>query len=311
MLYNKIIKRKPGILLYGLTPPKQEYSTEKTVEIAQKQISRIENLDIDGLVLYDIQDESGRTDLERPFPFLPTINPEMYSTHFLTSIKKPHIIYNCVGKYSENDFIHWLRHMKNHEHQYSVFVGAASKNKAAVTISIKEAYKLKKLHNEALVLGGITIAERHLKKNDEHIRVFDKINNGCQFFVSQAVYNVDASKNLISDIYYYSDQNKLNMVPLIFTLTPCGSLKTLSFMEWLGISIPKWLQNDLSNSEDILNKSMDTCYSIAEELVDFCSDKSIPIGFNIESIAIRKAEIDASIELLNKVNKLLVYHFEK
>ncbi len=310
MLYNKIINRKSGILLYGLTPPKQEYSPEKTAEIAQKQISRIENQNIDGLILYDIQDESGRTELERPFPFFSTIDPQLYSTNFLASIKKPHIIYNCVGKYSEIDFIHWLQHKNNHGHRYSVFVGAASKNKA-VTISIKEAYYLKKMHNEALVLGGITIAERHLKKDDEHIRVFDKINSGCQFFVSQAVYNVDASKNLISDIYYHSVNNESNMVPLIFTLTPCGSLKTLAFMEWLGISIPKWLKNDLKSSGNILNKSMDICYLIAEELVNFCSEKHIPIGFNIESVAIRKAEIDSSIELLNKVNKLLVHHFEK
>jgi hypothetical protein len=33
---------------------------------------------IDGLVLYDIDDESDRNPNERPFPFLPTMDPAKY-----------------------------------------------------------------------------------------------------------------------------------------------------------------------------------------------------------------------------------------
>ncbi len=75
-------------------------------------------------------------------------------------------------------------------------------------------------------------------------------------------------------------------------------------MEWLGISIPSWLKNDLSRSGDILLESMNVCKYIARELLYFAKTKNIPIGFNIESVAIRKAEIDASIELLYYVNDL-------
>ena len=109
----------------------------------------------------------------------------------------------------------------------------------------------------------------------------------------------------MSDYYYNSIENNRELFPLIFTLTPCGSLKTMEFMEWLGIDIPKWLKNDLKHSKDILGNSIDICKNIAEELLDYCNKKNIPIGFNIESVSVRKVEIDASIELLKYIKGLI------
>ena len=37
----------------------------------------------------------------------------------------------------------------------------------------------------------------------------------------------------------------------------------------------------------------------------FCTEKHIPIGFNIESVAIRKEEIEASVELVGSVRALM------
>lgn len=148
------------------------------------------------------------------------------------------------------------------------------------------------------MLGGVVIPERHTETSPEHLRVFDKISSGCKFFVSQGVYNLDASKNFLSDYYYYGREHKIELVPIIFTLTPCGSLKTLQFMQWLGISIPRWLENDLKNSNDILSKSIEMSKNIWLDLKDFADARNIPVGRNIESVSIRKEEIDASIELL-------------
>ena len=100
MLKEKIINRKSGIITYGITPPKKNSTLEKINEVAQKQIERINSLDIDGLVLYDLQDEKDRNPKDRPFPFLETIDPYTYSTEYLKDIKVPKIIYRCVGKYT-------------------------------------------------------------------------------------------------------------------------------------------------------------------------------------------------------------------
>jgi hypothetical protein len=92
---------------------------------------------------------------------------------------------------------------------------------------------------------------------------------------------------------------------VIFTLTACGSKKTLHFMEWLGIHIPDELKAELLVSENILQRSVEVCLEIAHELINFCMAKNIPFGFNIESVAIRKEEIEASIFLTNTIgNKM-------
>ena len=74
-------------------------------------------------------------------------------------------------------------------------------------------------------------------------------------------------------------------------------------MKWLGISIPKWLENELIHSDDILQQSVDFSEQSWLELKKFADERNIPIGCNIESVAIRKVEIDASIELLRRVSK--------
>jgi hypothetical protein len=91
---------------------------------------------------------------------------------------------------------------------------------------------------------------------------------------------------------------------MIFTLTTCGSKKTLDFMDWLGIHLPIWLRNELFHSQDILNKSLELSFTIAKEITDFCMAKKIPFGMNIESVSIRKEEIEASEVLLKRVDRL-------
>jgi hypothetical protein len=303
MLKNRILNKETGFLFYGLTPPKVNTEEDKIRDIANKQIERLIGLQLDGLVLYDIQDESSRTDSPRPFPFMSTLAPDFYSTNYLTEIKIPKIIYNSIGKYSNVDFKNWID-QKSDQIECSVLVGTPS-NKQNASLSLHDAYKIWKDSNSNILLGGVTIPERHIKKGDEHIRVFDKIDRGCTFFISQCVYSANNTKNFLSDYYYASIENKRELVPIIFTLTPCGSIKTLQFMEWLGIDIPKWLNNDLKHSNDILSKSVEICKSIAIELLDYCKNKNIPIGFNIESVAIRREEIEASIELVKSIKTLI------
>ena len=301
MLADKIKNREDGIVLYGIVPPKQKTAAEQVQEIAARQIQRLAPLDIDGLILYDIQDESARTSEQRPFPFIDTLDAFSYSEQHLAPLTMPRIIYRSVGKYSEPELSKFLGSTCREKH-LAVFVGAASRDQQ-VTMSVQDAYALKRQLNNALPLGGVVIPERHIEKGDEHIRVFEKIAQGCSFFVSQGVYDVEASKQFLSDYGRYGQEHDITLAPIIFTFTPCGSTKTLQFMKWLGISVPQWLDNELTQSNDILHRSIDACEKIWQELKVFAAQKHIPIGCNIESVAIRKAEVEASIELLQKMSK--------
>ncbi len=296
MLKDKIRNKQAGILTYGLTPPKETNTAEKITEISQKQYERLKGLDLDALVLYDVQEEADRMEGDRPFPYLQTMDPTSYSKAYLSQLSVPKIIYCCVGKYTETQLAEWVKADGDQE-RYSVFVGASS-SQQEVKLDLAEAYKLSGKLNNSLTLGGVLIPERHLKKGDEHIRVVNKTKSGCDFFVSQATYNVEASKNFLSDYYYYCNNNGIDMVPILFNLAPCGSPKTLEFMKWLGISIPKWLENELKYSNDALEKSIVLSHKIFEEILDFGLEKGIPIGCSIESVSTRKVEIEASIQLL-------------
>jgi hypothetical protein len=289
-------------LLYGLTPPKLSTPPEKVRSLAEAQMARVLALGVDAVVLYDLQDESSRVPEARPFPFAKTIDPIDYARDAFAALKTPKIVYRCVGNYSEERLARDLADMGRGP---TVFVGAASA-KQATAMSVDQAYALRRKHNPALVLGGVAIPERHLVKRDEHLRVARKVREGCSFFITQCVYNVQAAKDFLSDYYFHCCNEETATVPIIFTLTPCGSQKTLAFMRWLGISVPRWLENELTHSPSILDHSLRACERIFAELQDFANEKRIPIGFNVESIALRKEEIDASVALATTIREQLL-----
>ncbi|MGO4369285.1 methylenetetrahydrofolate reductase [Paenibacillus sp. MCAF20] len=303
MLKQKILNRSTGILTYGITPPKKSHTPEKMNEIAQKQRERLSSLELDGLILYDVQEEDARTGEERPFPYLETMDPNTFCKEYLSELDVPKIIYRCVGNNTEEEMSNWVLGEREQD-RYSVFVGASS-SQQQVKLDLLDAYELSKKLNDRIVLGGVVIPERHMKKNDEHIRVATKTAKGCHFFISQATYNLEASKNFLSDYYYHCKNNDLEMVPILFNLAPCGSQKTLEFMKWLGISIPRWLENDLVNSNDILDKSINLSRKIFEELFEFGLEKGVPIGCSVESVSTRKVEIEASIQLAKDIREIM------
>jgi len=187
---------------------------------------------------------------------------------------------------------------------YPVFVGVPAPDFIPVT-TLPEAYEIWRKHEAASVVGAVTIPERHAVLKDEDQRILDKMSSGVSYFISQCVFNVDYAKQVIDDLSKTCAEKKADLPTVIFTLTACGSLKTLHFMEWLGIHIPEELKEEFRASENILERSVEVCLSIAEELISYCTEKGVPFGFNIESVAIRKDEIEASIFLINRIGDML------
>lgn len=303
MFLNKIKSGESGILTYGITPPKSETRPERIVEIAEKTIARIIPLDLDALIVYDVQDESARTSEERPFPFLKALDPFAFASGYLQDLKIPKIIYRPAGKFSKEELSDWLNDLQQNNF-YPVFVGVPAPD-SPVKTTLPEAYEIWTKNENTSVLGAVTIPERHEILNDEDKRILDKVSCGVSYFISQCVFNMAYAKQVIEDLSSTCKKRSINIPTIIFTLTVCGSAKTLRFMEWLGIHIPHDLKEDLKNSENVLEKSVQVCLDIASELAVFCIERSIPFGFNIESVAIRKEEIEASIYVVNKIAEML------
>jgi len=292
-----------GMLLLGISPPKRSNPPERVREIADVTVKRLAGLELDGLVLYDIDDENDRNPGERPFPYLPTIDPAEFHARHLEDWAGPVIIYRCVGKYAEDELCDWLREVDTGQ-VLSVFVGASSGGKPVRT-GLARAQQLRDELRADLPLGAVAITERHEQRGDEHLRMLRKQESGCSFFITQVVYNAPATRQLLSDYRDGCAERGLSPRPVIFTLSVCGSLKTLEFLHWLGVDVPASLQEHLRHSPDPLTESARQCEQIARELASACHELGLPFGFNVESVSIRRAEIEASVALAAHLRALL------
>lgn len=302
-LAKRLSERGSEFLLFAITPPRTTVTSERAQEIAELTAKRLAPLDLDGLVLYDIDDESDRNSAQRPFPFLPTLDPATFWSEHLGNWPTPVIVYRAVGKYDEQDLRTWLRAQAS-DRAITVFVGASSRHKRSAT-SLARAQELWAQTRPDVKLGGVAIPERHTRRNEEHLRLISKQEVGCSFFITQVVYDVNAAKNMVSDYRYECIARGLEPVPIVFTFSVCGSMKTLEFLQWLGVDVPRWIQNDLRHADDTLRASYEHSVRAARELIEYCRRVGVPFGINVESVSIRLQEIEASVELAMQIDQEL------
>ncbi len=298
-LAERIAARGSELLLFALTPPRVTVTDEQAGEIADKARERLEPLALDGLVLYDIDDESDRNPEERPFPFLPTLDPAAYLAEHLQGWGTPVIVYRAVAKYQESELRGWLE-AQDADEALTVFVGAPSRGRPVAT-SLRRAQEVWAQTRPDVRLGGVAIPERHTRRGEEHLRLLAKQDAGCSFFITQVVYDVNAAKNLVSDYRYECAARGVEPVPIVFTFSVCGSLKTLAFLDWLGVDVPRWIQNDLRHADDTLQASYEHALGAAREMIAYCRRAGMPFGINVESVSSRRIEIEASVALAQQM----------
>jgi len=186
MFLTRIKGRESGVLLYGITPPKAQTAVEKVKEITEKSLNILCSLDIDALVVYDVQDESARTNEERPFPFASALDPFEYASQYLQRLGVPKIIYRSTGCFTKEELSQWLQGLKAHGF-YPVFVGMPAPDYVGKT-TLKEAYEIwREQHEDYSVIGAVTIPERHAILKDEDVRILDKMDSGVSYFISQCI----------------------------------------------------------------------------------------------------------------------------
>jgi hypothetical protein len=294
-LIDQITNRSEGFLLFALTPPRASAAGGRAQEIADATAARLRPLNLDGLVLYDIADEASRNPAERPFPFMPTLDPATFLCDNLTSWHAPVVVYRVVGKYPRPELRTWFER-QDPSRVLTVLVGAANRDTRPST-SLAEAQAMSREANSKLLVGGVAIPERHRRRDDEHLRLLAKQDAGCRFFVTQVVYDVNAAKNLVSDYHYECAARGVSAAPIVFTFSVCGSMRTLEFLRWLGVDVPRWIENDLRNAADTLEASYRLAITAATDLIAYCRDLGVPFGINVESVSIRRVEIEVAVRL--------------
>jgi hypothetical protein len=129
-LISRIDTGRSEFLIFALTPPRLATDRERAQEIADATIARLGPLGLDGLILYDIDDEADRNPAERPFPFMPTLDPADYLANHFGGWDTPVIVYRAVSKYAPGELRAWLL-AQDPKRVMTVLVGAASSGATA------------------------------------------------------------------------------------------------------------------------------------------------------------------------------------
>ena len=305
-LESKLLDARRGLYLYGTTPPRRNSSPEKIAAIAEKLAARLSKLSLDAVNVYDIQDEAGRTQRARPFPFLPTIDSRKYAKILRNLLGKEVINYKCVVHHPRETFATWLDECwEQYKLRYLTLVGGSTSKISYPGLTLSEATQTIAAHKYDFVFGGVTIAERHLSKGNEHLKLIRKSQLGMKFFTSQVVYQPHATIQLLQD--YSQKCQELQILParIILTFAPCGYPQTRNFLEWLGVNFPPETKQAIFSAQSPVNKSIDVCCSTWQQILDSIAHFNISLGINVESVSLKKEEIDASIDLFRELKAIL------
>ena len=289
-------------LLYGTTPPRLGTSPEATASAADKLAARLRGLPLDGVVVYDIQDETGRTALPRPFPFTGTLDPRLYARLLVERVAKPAITYKSLGDFDEQAWRAWLS-----ESTATKILSIVGRPTSGVRypLSLSRAIRIAADHPAGFTVGGVAIAERHSAQRSEAARLLAKGIEGCTYFISQTVYHAPPTQRLLRD--YLRDCRGAGVDPrrVILTFAPCGREKTLAFLRWLGVNVAPETERAILGAPSPLAKSIDICRDNLRRILDAPYGDAIPLGVNVESVSINRDEIDASIDLFQVLRETL------
>ena len=289
------------VLLYGTTPPRLGTSAENVAAAAEKLSARLAGLALDGLVVYDIQDETGRTREPRPFPFVGTVDPREYAAFF----KLPTIVYKALGNLDEAAWETWLFESAHAHRVHFISVVGRPTSGVRHALPLSRALRLAANHVARFTVGGVLIAERHDERRSEAARLLAKGIEGCNYFISQTVYQAAPTQRLLAD--YLRDCRGAGTEPqrVILTFAPCGREKTLAFLRWLGVNVPAETERSILGASNPLARSIEICRDNLRRILDGGYAGAIPLGVNVESVSINRDEIDASIDLFHALREVL------
>jgi len=119
------------------------------------------------------------------------------------------------------------------------------------------------------------------------------------------VYHAGATERLLAD--YARDCRGAGVQPrrIVLTFSPVGRQKTMAFLNWLGVNIPRETSAAILGASNPLAKSISICRENLRRILDHAYAREIPLGVNVESVSINKDEIDASVDLFHALHEVI------
>ena len=311
-LCSNLLNPARPVFLLGDVPPGEGTPPGKCQDIADKFLQRSRPLAKDGFIVYDIQDEPGRTDMDRPFPFRRVMDSSAHAALLSRSSGKDCLVYKCVA---DPNFDEWLQTAKTtHGHRAINLVGRASSEGEYQGPTIGEAMK-KVAAEDDVDFGCVCIAERHTLESakargksypTEHMNMVRKVKAGAGWFISQAVYDPEPTIRLLKDYASVCRQQGITPRKVVLTFAPVSRKKTMNFIKWLGVRVPVETEEQILSADKPVEESIKFLCNILRKILSECAGVGIPLGISCESVSIFKSEIDGVHELFRRLQCILL-----
>lgn len=298
------------VFLFGVVPPKEGTSVEKAMESCAKFAARSAVLASDGFLVYDIQNEAGRTSLERPFPFKQCMNSAQYASFFPAVSGKQCVVYKSVVEDDVKQFDEWMDVACNKYHHSAYnLVGAPSSEVQYKGLKLHAAgLRLQKRKNSSF--GCVCIPDRQTSNGDEILNMLKKAEFGADWFTTQGIFSAAPVSKLLNEYGDLCRERGLVPKKVVLTFAPCGRPKTMAFMKWLGMRVPEEKERRIFEAEVPVQESLVLLGEILTNILLQTSNSGVPIGLSVESLSIFKDEIDAARDLFQQqqVSSILLFH---
>ena len=298
------------VFLFGSVPPKAGTTIEDAIQTCAKFTARSSVLATDGFIVYDIQDEGARTNVERPFPFRKTMDAAIYGALFPGLSGKQCVIYKSVVEDGAATFSDWIdTACGKYKHNAFNLVGSPTSRIQDTGLKLHEAGDIMKARKDC-AFGCVAIAERHITKGNENINMLRKMEFGADWFITQGVFASGPISKLLNDYGDLCRQNNVVPKKVILTFAPCGRPKTLSFIKWLGMFVPEEVEKRIFDASVPVRESMVLLKEILLSILEATGNSGVPIGINVESLSIFKDEIDAAHDLFQSLQVSIINPFK-
>lgn len=311
-LCDRLANPARPIFLLGDVPPGEGTPPGKCQQIADKFLHRSRVLASDGFIVYDIQDEPGRSDIKRPFPFRRVMDSSAHAALLARSSGRECLVYKCVA---DPNFDEWLERARTeHGHSAINIVGRATSEGKYEGPTVVEA--MEKVNSaDGIKFGCVCIAERHTLEAaeargksypTEHLNMLRKSKAGADWFISQAVYDARPTIRLLKDYAAICKQAGITPRKVVLTFAPVSRAKTMEFIKWLGVRVPKEAEDLILNAEKPVDKSVEFLCDVLRHILDECVGIGVPLGISCESVSIFKSEIDGCHELFRRLQGIML-----
>jgi len=304
-LRDALLESKRPVFLFGTVPAMEGTPTEKIRAQAVKFAAKMRELATDGYIVYDIQEEKGRTPDPRPFPFRPMSDPVEYADLLRQASGKDSIVYKCVAEHNGESFADWSnKTSKVHGVELLNLVGGATSTVTYSGPTMADAAKVVSQNNQ--IFGGVTIAERHIKKKNEHLTVAAKVKMGAKWFITQAIYNPDPTIEVLNEYGALCKREGTEPKQFVLTFAPIGRAKTMLFMHWLGVSVPESVEKAILEAPVPVEASVNYLCDSLQAIMKETAGSGVPLGISIEHVSIFKEEVKASFDLFSRCQNILL-----